>query len=244
MQNYNTTPSRRLSYSQPLPTLPGPDEENSESTSTQPPPTNQRQGIESPNTQRPDEIIPQPLSCSSTDLPDLQSGSSSDDGSILNKKDVNFLTVLREFSENAPVPENPHQQQAVPQADLAKAKTKAAPPKQDFCKQQAVPKDNIADENISASPLNEALLPPPAALVLTAEPPESAQCAQKKKKPKRQFFSRTTEADEDIYLQEASQRNKLTNQALHTLYVSHCLALNTLEMGNRLSLSDYLLQPI
>ena len=50
---------------------------------------------ESPNSQRPDESNSEPLSCSSADLPDLQSGSLSDDGSVQNEKDDNPFTILR-----------------------------------------------------------------------------------------------------------------------------------------------------
>ena len=97
-QYNNAAPSRRLSYNQPSSTLPGPDEENSESPTWRSPPTSQRPdkvNTESPNSQRPDESNSEPLSCSSADLPDLQSGSSSDDGAVQNEKDDNPFTILR-----------------------------------------------------------------------------------------------------------------------------------------------------
>ena len=52
---------------------------------------------ESPNTKKPDETKTEPLSCSSADLPDLQSGSSSDDEPNQKAKYDNPFTVLREI---------------------------------------------------------------------------------------------------------------------------------------------------
>ena len=66
-------------------------------------------------------------------------------------------------------------------------------------------------------------------------------CPQEEKL-KTPLFTRTTEAEDEIYFQEATKRNEPTNRALQSLFHSHRWAISTLETDNRISLFHYAYQ--
>ena len=157
-------------------------------------------------------------------------------------------------SADTPLKFASYQQHALPNAATAEAntfvpptlaaKTDQAPPEQALDQRNLAPNKETTESNSTASSLAPTSLPKPSTPVFTAEFPEAAHRARRKKKSKRQPFPRTTEVEDDIYLQEASQRNQLQNQALHSLSNTHRVAITAFENDTRTSLLRYAFQSI
>ena len=84
------------------------------------------------------------------------------------------------------------------------ARTVQVPPHRALYHQSAVSNDETSESNTTMPLLPKISLPKPPTPVFTAEFPKAAHRAKMKKKSKRQLFAKTTEAKDDIYLQEAS----------------------------------------
>ena len=116
-------------------------------------------------------------------------------------------------SADTPLKFASHQQHALPNATTADAntfvqptlaaKTDPAPPNQALYQPNLAPNEETTECNSTASLLAHTSLLKPSTPVFTAEFPEAANRARRKKKSKPQLFPRTTEAEDDIYLQEA-----------------------------------------